>query len=154
MTTQLLTPETDNRQVAITRLRDRGTLTIRDGIATALVAAIVVPYVGYLAWGEMPFIQDSFGMSGASLILGFAAFLAAGRISTATTLSKVELALAWSTLGIGVAAVALMKTGAAEVALGVLVTMIVTTWTVEMLHHAGMIQDSSAPAKQPPSRWS
>ncbi len=84
----------------------------------------------------------------------FAAFLAAGRISTATTLSKVELALAWSTLGIGVAAVALMKTGAAEVALGVLVAMIVTTWIVEMLHHTGMIQDSSTPARRPPSRWS
>jgi hypothetical protein len=33
-------------------------ITTTDVIATLLVAAIVVPYLGYLAWGDMPFIQD------------------------------------------------------------------------------------------------
>lgn len=31
-------------------------LTWKDGLATVLVAAIVVPYIGYLAQGSMPFI--------------------------------------------------------------------------------------------------
>ena len=31
-------------------------LTRKDLIATLLIAAVVVPYVGYLIWGEMPFI--------------------------------------------------------------------------------------------------
>ena len=31
-------------------------LSIRDVIATVLVAAILVPYVGFLVNGEMPFI--------------------------------------------------------------------------------------------------
>ena len=38
-------------------------LTLRDGIATLLVAAILVPYVGYLVNGEMPFIKDPRGMA-------------------------------------------------------------------------------------------
>ena len=45
-------------------------LTLRDGIATLLVAAILVPYVGYLVNGEMPFIKDPRGMAATGLVLG------------------------------------------------------------------------------------
>jgi hypothetical protein len=54
-------------------------ITTTDVIATLLVAAIVVPYLGYLAWGDMPFIQDPRGMAATGLILGLAAALVAGR---------------------------------------------------------------------------
>lgn len=48
-------------------------LTWKDAAATILVAAIVIPYVGYLVRGEMPFIKDPRGMAGTALILGIAA---------------------------------------------------------------------------------
>lgn len=47
-------------------------LTLRDLVATILVAAIGVPYVGYLVNGEMPFIKDPRGMSAVGLVLGAA----------------------------------------------------------------------------------
>lgn len=40
-------------------------LTLRDLVATLLVAAIAIPYVGYLVNGEMPFVKDARGMAGA-----------------------------------------------------------------------------------------
>jgi hypothetical protein len=127
-------------------------LTIRDGLATAVVAAAVVPYVGYVAWGEMPFISDSRAMSGIALGLGFVAFLVAGRIST--TAGRLDLALGLATLGVGVATVALADTAAAGAILGVFVAMIVMTWAIEMLHHAGVIQDRRKPVSPRHSRWS
>jgi hypothetical protein len=52
--------------------------TWKDVAAAVLVAAIVVPYVGYLVWGAMPFIQDARGMAATGLVLGLAAALLAG----------------------------------------------------------------------------
>jgi hypothetical protein len=51
----------------------------RDLLATILVAAIAVPYIGYLVNGEMPLIQDPRGMSATGLVLGVLAFHAAPR---------------------------------------------------------------------------
>ena len=34
----------------------------RDGAATLLVAAVAVPYIGYLVRGSMPFVHDPRGM--------------------------------------------------------------------------------------------
>jgi hypothetical protein len=53
--------------------------TLRDAVATLLVAAAFVPYVGYLVWGGMPFIQDPRGMAAAALVLGALAFVALRR---------------------------------------------------------------------------
>ena len=38
-------------------------------VGTALVAAIIVPYVGYVINGEMPFIKDARGMAAVGIIL-------------------------------------------------------------------------------------
>ena len=40
----------------------------KDLIATLLIAVVVVPYVGYLIWGEMPFIQDPRGMAAVGIV--------------------------------------------------------------------------------------
>ena len=45
-------------------------LTWKDAAATMLIAAILVPYFGYLARGSMPFIHDARGMAAAALIIG------------------------------------------------------------------------------------
>jgi hypothetical protein len=51
----------------------------RDGVATLLVAAIVVPYIGYLVRGSMPFVQDPRSMAATGLMLGLAAAAVVGR---------------------------------------------------------------------------
>ena len=51
----------------------------RDGVATLLVSAVVVPYIGYLVKGSMPFIHDPRGMAATALVLGLAAAAVLGR---------------------------------------------------------------------------
>jgi hypothetical protein len=51
----------------------------RDGVATLLVAAVVVPYIGYLVRGSAPFIHDPRGMAATALVLGLAAAAVLGR---------------------------------------------------------------------------
>ena len=41
-------------------------------LSTLIVAAIVVPYLGYVINGEMPFIKDARGMAAVGIILLFA----------------------------------------------------------------------------------
>ena len=124
-------------------------LTLRDGAGTLLVAAILVPYVGYLIKGEMPFIEDPRGMSAVGLLLGVAAFLTAGRISTATAVDKVELGLGIVGLTVGIAALALAETAAAEVLLAIFIAAIVVVWAVQTLHHAGLLHTGSGPTALP-----
>ena len=120
-------------------------LNIRDGIATVLLAAILVPYVGYLAWGDVPFIQDPRGMSAVGLILGAAMFLTAGRF-TWTFAGKVEIGAGIVALAMGVIALLLAETGVAELLLAVFMATIVVTWAVQMLHHAGLLSGSAPTA--------
>jgi hypothetical protein len=54
-------------------------MTSKDVVATVLVALVVIPYIGYLVAGEMPFIKAPRGMAASALILGTAAALIAGR---------------------------------------------------------------------------
>src|SRR5688572_25370120 len=114
-------------------------LTIRDAASAVLVVAILVPYAGYLWQGEMPFIEDPRGMSAVALILGAAAFLAAGRLMSTGTLGRIETALVGLTLALGVVALVLAETVAAEALLATFIAATVLVWTVQMLHHAGII---------------
>jgi hypothetical protein len=114
-------------------------LTIRDAIASVLVAAILVPYVGYLWQGQMPFIEDPRGMSATALVLGVAAFLTAGRMFHTGTLGKVEIGLATVSAFVGIAALLIAETAAAEALLAAFFATIGVVWAVQMLHHAGFI---------------
>jgi hypothetical protein len=120
-------------------------LTLRDGIATLLVAAILVPYVGYLVNGEMPFIKDPRGMAATGLVLGVIAFLVGSRFSMAGTLDKVEFGLAMASLALGVVALIAAETAAAEALLAAFIATVVVVWAVEMLDHAGFIHIGSTP---------
>src|SRR5947208_14741477 len=95
-------------------------LSIRDLIATLLVAAIGVPYVGFLVNGEMPFIKDPRGMSPTALVLGAAAFLCAGRFTTGSGVAILEIALALLTTGVGACALMLAVSSAAYSLLAIL----------------------------------
>jgi hypothetical protein len=103
----------------------------RDLVATLLVVAIGIPYVGYLVRGEMPFIQDPRGMSATGLVLGLVAFLVAARdvpeqLKTALTVVAVVSLL------LGVAALAFAEVAAAEVLLAVFMASILVTWALAM----------------------
>jgi hypothetical protein len=114
-------------------------LKIRDLMATILVAAIAVPYIGYLINGEMPFIKDLRGMSATGLVLGAVAFLVLRRDDAFDRVGKAETGLAVLALVLGVVALALAETAAAEVLLAVFMGSILIVWAVELLDHAGIL---------------
>ena len=111
-------------------------LTRKDAIATGLLAAVVVPYVGYLVRGEMPFIQDARGMVGVGII-GLVLSFAAWGFGTTTLFGKAMLIVGLSTLGLGIAAAAVGVEGS-ELLLAVFIAAMVAMWAIEMLVHAGL----------------
>lgn len=105
----------------------------RDALATAAVAAIVVPYAGYLVWDEMPLIEDARGMGVVGLVLGAVAWWLLGTKSFGTRL--VAAVFGAVSLGLGVTA-AILETGtASDWFLAAFVGSIVALWLEAMWHH-------------------
>jgi hypothetical protein len=78
----------------------------RNILATVLVAAIAVPYVGYLVRGSVPLVQDPRGMAGVGLVLGIGAVVVAGRAALRRDPAhRTAAAAGLLTAGLGVAAV-------------------------------------------------
>jgi len=103
----------------------------RDLVATLLVIAIGIPYVGYLVRGEMPFIQDPRGMSATGLALGIIAFFVAAR-EVPQQLKTPLTIVAVVSLVIGVAALAFAETFVAEALLAVFMISVLLTWALAM----------------------
>jgi len=118
-------------------------ITLRDTLASILVAAIAVPYVGYLLYGSVPFVQDPRGMAAVGLILGFVAFLLMWGPDALDRIGKVELTVAIVALGLGVAALVLAGTAFAEVLLAAFMASILVVWAFELMDHLGMIPGST-----------
>jgi hypothetical protein len=114
-------------------------LTMRDLIATLLVIAIGVPYVGYLVNGEMPFVQDPRGMAAIGLVLGAAAFLVLRGGNAKDRVGVTENVLAAVALVLGLVALAFAETAAAEVLLAVFMGSILIVWAAEVADHAGWV---------------
>jgi hypothetical protein len=113
-------------------------VTWRDGIATLLVAAVVIPYIGYLIKGSMPFLQDPRGMAGTGLMLGLAAGLAIGRAGFTGARGRVAALLAGLTGALGIITVIWGEAGTlSEVLLAVFIGGIVVTWAVAELVGSG-----------------
>lgn len=113
-------------------------LQVRDLVATALVLAVAVPYVGYLVNGSMPYIEDARGMAAVGLLLGALAFVVMRSGDELDRAGKVEAAIALVSLGLGLVALAFAETAAAEVLLAVFVVSVLVVWAVEMVDHAGV----------------
>ena len=113
------------------------TLKLKDLGATLLVAAVAVPYIGYLARGEMPLIEDPRGMSGIGLVFAAVAFRVMSRGDTFDQTAKVQAAMAVATLALGVAAFELAETAAAEVLLAAFMVSIALVWAAKLLDHIG-----------------
>lgn len=99
----------------------------KDAAATLLVAAIVVPYVGYVTRGSMPFVEDPRGMSGVGLILGAIGFAVLARDGFHSRRLRQFAAVAGVvTLGLGLVALALES----EYVLAAFVAAIAAVWAV------------------------
>jgi hypothetical protein len=106
----------------------------RDLLATLLVAAIVAPYIGYLARGSMPFIEDPRGMAATALALGVAAVVVVGRRAFRGTWGVAAGFFAVASAGLGVVAFVRSDEGAlSEGLLAVLVGAIVVAWLLAEL---------------------
>jgi hypothetical protein len=114
-------------------------LRMRDLIATVLVAAIAVPYIGYLINGEMPFIEDPRGMSAVGLVLGALAFVIQRSGGPFDRVGTVEAGLGAVALALGLIALILAETAAAEALLAVFMGSILVVWAVELLDHIGVL---------------
>ena len=115
-------------------------LKTRDLIAAGLVALIAIPYVGYLVNGEMPFVEDPRGMAAIGLVLGIAAFLVIRTGDRLDRLGKSELALAGTSLVLGIIALVLAEAAAAEVLLALFMVSILVVIAVELMDHVGVLQ--------------
>ena len=104
------------------------TSSMKNVIATVLVAAIVVPYIGYLIWGEMPFLKDPRGMGATGLILGVAAALVVGRaMLDPAPMSRLALGTGAVAVVLGAATVWLETN---EGILAVFIACIAVTWVL------------------------
>ncbi len=112
-------------------------LKVRDLVATLLVAAIAVPYVGYLIDGDVPLVQDARGMAAVGLLLGAAAFAVLVGDNKRDRVGKIETGLAVLSAVLGVIALALAETAAAEVLLAIFMVSILVVLAAELIDHAG-----------------
>jgi len=124
-------------------------LTWKDLVATLLVVAIGVPYVGYLIDGEVPFVEDARGMSAVGIVLGLIAFLVLESDDTRDTTDKLELAVAGAAMVLGLVTFTLAETAAAEVLLAVFMGSILVVWAVELADHAGVLPLAQHPTGTP-----
>jgi hypothetical protein len=125
--------------------------SIRDLFASVLVAATVVPYIGYLVNGSMPFIRDTRGVVGTGLVLGIAAFLVARRPAQTDRLTRWETGLGIATLVIGATALGIAEAAGGPVLPATFIAAVVAVWGFEMLHHAGVVHvrvEPPAPTSQ------
>jgi hypothetical protein len=113
-------------------------LTKRDAFATVIVAAVVVPNVGYVVRGSMPFIQDPRGMAGVGLVgLLLAWWAAGGRSTFSGRLQAVAAIIGLVAVGLGIASLA----ATSEVRRVAFIGAVVVLWALFMLVHAGALMD-------------
>ena len=110
----------------------------KDLFASLLIAAVAVPYVGYLVGGEMPPIEDQRGMAGTGLVLGAVAFMLLWRGDAFDRAGKAETAGAVLSLALGVTAYELSDTAAADALLAAYMVSIALVWVVKLVDHTGV----------------
>jgi uncharacterized membrane protein YfcA len=120
-------------------------LTFRDAIASLLVAAIAVPYIGYLVNGEMPLIKDARGMSATGLVLGAIAFLVLQSGNADDRVGTGEGVAAIVSMSLGLAALLLAETAVAEILLAVFMGSILLVYAFEVADHAGLVHAHAGP---------
>ncbi|HSJ20502.1 MAG TPA: hypothetical protein VK964_08000 [Nocardioidaceae bacterium] len=111
-------------------------LRLRDLFATLLVLAVGVPYVVYLATGDMPTsIGDFGGMAFVGLTLGSAAFLVQSKGDLLDRPARMEEVVAAVAFIIGLLALVFSEAAVAAVLLTVFMGSIFVVWALEMVIH-------------------
>lgn len=126
-------------------------LDVRDVLATGLVAAIAVPYTGYLVLGDMPLVHGARQMAAVGIALGLVAFIYARGEDSLDRLGVVEVALAVVSLATGFATLLLD----AETMLAIFMASILVVWLLEMLDHLGVLtsaEDQTTLTQRPRGR--
>jgi hypothetical protein len=117
-------------------------LTFRDLLATLIVAAVVVPFVGYSINGSMPFVQDPRGMAGVGIVGALLTFAAFGRKGFGTgTFETIMVTLYVLTIGFGLAALIVETSWALLVPM---VVGLVIMWALALMHDAGYVASTHA----------
>ncbi len=112
-------------------------MKVRDLVATLLVVAIAVPYVGYLIDGDMPFVKDARGMSAVGLVLGGVAFWVLRGGNQRDRVGKTETWIAMLSVVLGFVALGFAETAAAELLLAIFMGSILVVLAIELIDHAG-----------------
>ena len=114
-------------------------LTVRDLVATLIVAAVIIPFVGYSVRESMPFVQDPRGMAGVGLAGAVLALAAFGRRAFGSGMfERVMAVLAAITIGVAVAA---LIAGNVWALLVPMVAGVVIVWALALAHDAGYLSD-------------
>ena len=112
-------------------------LTARDLGATLIIAAVVVPFIGYSVRGSMPFVQDPRGMAGVVIAGALLTFAALGRRAFGTgTYEWVMVTLGVLTLGFAIAA---LITETVWALLVPATAGLVFMWALAVMHDAGYV---------------
>jgi hypothetical protein len=111
----------------------------RDLFGTILVAAIAVPYFGYLINGEMPLIKDPRGMSATGLVLGVLAFQVLRRGDKVRPGRQARNRAGNAVPRVGPQCADSGGDGSRGSAVGSLHGSIFVVWAVELLEHAGIL---------------
>lgn len=120
-------------------------LTTRDVVAAALVAAVAIPYVGYLVDGAVPFIEDARGMSATGLVLGAVAFLVFRRGGESDresdALSRLDRVLFAAAAVLGLVSLLAAESAAADVLLAAFMGSILAVFAIGLMEHAGLVRE-------------
>ena len=115
--------------------------TWKDALVTILVAAVAVPYIGYLVRGSMPFIEDPRGMAATGLVLGLIAAAVTGRAAfTQERFGRPAEIVAFMSLGTGLATLIWAESGTlSDVLLAAFMGTMVLTWALVMVEDSGLL---------------
>lgn len=112
---------------------------LRDLFATLLVVAAVAPYLGYLVTGRWPTsIGDFGGMAFVALLLGTSALWMQTTGDRFDRVAKLEEGLMAGVVVLGVVALVLSETAAAQTLLAVFMGSILVVWMVTTADHVGL----------------
>jgi hypothetical protein len=110
-------------------------LRVRDLAATGLVVVLVAVYLGFLAYGELPLIENTRDMTALALILGGAVIYVLLGVEQYDAVGWIILAAAVVAVVLGVLALILAETAAADVLLAAFVATVLIVWAIELTEH-------------------
>ena len=108
---------------------------LRDLLATGLIVALVLPYLAFLAVGELPLIDTTRDMAAVALILGGAVIYMLVSAEQYDALGWFVMALAGAGALAGLLALGLTGSPVAGVLLAVFVALVIVIWAVELAEH-------------------